>query len=237
MHSNFSDGTLSIPNLVDFYGSRGFGAIAITDHLCEQKSFFGKTAKFLEKTLTPKTFDLYLETIAAEAERAWKRYRMVVIPGVELTKNSLNNHRSAHILALGVKKFISADGEIENILKDIRAQEALSIAAHPVSTGKLEPQTFHLWSRRDELADQFDAWEVASGARLFSEVVKTKLPKIASSDLHHPRQINAWKTRLYCERHPEAILKAIQKQDVEFALFHDSTYDLHAWMKTLAVTS
>ncbi|NJM10303.1 MAG: PHP domain-containing protein, partial [Bdellovibrionaceae bacterium] len=32
VHSNFSDGHLSISELVDFYGQRGFGAIAVTDH-------------------------------------------------------------------------------------------------------------------------------------------------------------------------------------------------------------
>ena len=33
MHSTFSDGKLTIPELVDLFGSRGFGVIAITDHL------------------------------------------------------------------------------------------------------------------------------------------------------------------------------------------------------------
>lgn len=38
MHSNLSDGSLPIRQLVDLYGGMGFGAIAITDHLCEQKT-------------------------------------------------------------------------------------------------------------------------------------------------------------------------------------------------------
>src|SRR4051794_2401187 len=112
MHSTFSDGKLTIPQLVDLYGSHGFGAIAITDHLCEEQTLFGKAAAYLGKTLTAATFPLYLEIIKSEAERAWKEYRMVVIPGAEYTKNTLSNHRSAHVIGLGISEVISPDAEI-----------------------------------------------------------------------------------------------------------------------------
>src|SRR5690349_3064757 len=91
IHSTFSDGKLTIPELVDFYGRRGFGAIAITDHLCETQTVIGKAARYLGRTLTPATFPFYRELLKSEAARAWDRYRMVVIPGVELTKNSILN--------------------------------------------------------------------------------------------------------------------------------------------------
>ncbi len=191
VHSHFSDGKLSIPELIDFYGSRGFGAIAITDHICEEKSFFGFAAGYLEYTLTSLNFSKYMQTLEEQAERAWFQYRMIVIRGFELSKNSWSNHRSAHILALGVSEFISADGDILCLLSEIKAQGALSIAAHPVSTQKLEKQTYHLWSRREELSSLIDAWEVASGPHLFDEVLKSKLPKIANSDLHSPKQISS----------------------------------------------
>ena len=222
IHSNFSDGKHSIPELVDFYGARCFGAIAITDHLCESKSFLGKAASYLDRTLTQATFPLYLEILKTEKERAWDQYGMILIPGFEITKNSLFNHRSAHILALGVTEFVEADGEIESILKQIRAQNALTIAAHPVSTGEFEKQTLHLWDRREELASYFDAWEVASGPRLFDEVLKSGLPMLANSDLHRFTQINSWKTVMNCERHPEAILAAIKKQEVTFQFYKES---------------
>jgi PHP family Zn ribbon phosphoesterase len=221
IHSTFSDGRLTIPEIVDLYGKRGFGAIAITDHLCEEDSFLGKAAQILDRTLTRQSFPQYLELIKAEAERAYRQYRMVLIPGMELTKNSIVNARSAHIVVLGAEQFISADQEIHQMLRGIRDQGAISIAAHPVSTQRFEPQTYFLWSRREELATAFDAWEVASGPVLFDEVVKTNLPKIASSDLHHPRQISSWKTVLRCERHQEAIFDAIRSQQVEFQFFQD----------------
>jgi predicted metal-dependent phosphoesterase TrpH len=223
IHSNFSDGQLTIPELVDVYGRRGFGAIAITDHLCESKTLIGKAAEFLNRTLTPANFPLYMEILNSEAERAWDLYKMVLIPGFELTKNSVSNYRSAHMVGLGVSKFVSADGDVLDLARAIRAQGALAIAAHPVSTRKVEKQTYHIWDRREELASELDAWEVASGPYLFDEVAHSKLPKIASSDLHAFWQMTSWKTVLHCERHPQAVLQAIKKQELEFRFYAEDT--------------
>jgi hypothetical protein len=220
-HSLFSDGTMSIPELVDFYGQRGFGAIAITDHVCENTGIMGKAAKYLNLTLTEATFPIYLEIIRTEAIRAQNEYGMLVIPGIEISKNSFSNHRSAHLLALGVTEFISADGDIVEIARKIRRQGAICIAAHPVSTRKFEKQTYHLWSRREELRHEIDAWEVASGPALFDEVLRSDLPLLASSDLHRPNQINSWKTIFHCERKETAILNAIRTQDLSFFFYKD----------------
>ena len=221
IHSTFSDGKLTIPELVDFYGSRNFGAIAITDHLCEESTVIGKAARYLGRTLTPATFPLYMEILKSEGERAWDRYRMLLIPGFELTKNSVSNHRSAHILGLGISKYVPSDGDVVDLARAIRSQGGLAVAAHPVHTQKNEKQTYHLWDRRVELANELDAWEVASGPYLFDEVLRTKLPKLATSDLHRPHQINAWKTVFECELHPEALLDAIRLQNLSFRFYSE----------------
>jgi predicted metal-dependent phosphoesterase TrpH len=223
MHSNLSDGNLSIRELVDLYGKLGFGAIAITDHLCEQKTFLGKAAKYLDKTLQEENFNYYLEVIQEETERAKKIYNMLVIPGVEITKNSLLNHRSAHILILGIKKFISADLDIDSVLMESRNQGAVSVAAHPVFTQQIEKQTYHLWDRKEELKTKIDLWEVASGQRLFPSVVKEKLPMVANSDLHRKEQVSSWKTRLSCEKYQDAVLEDLRKQKVDF-YYYDAKY-------------
>ena len=75
--------------LVDLYGKRGFGAIAITDHLCETRTFLGIASRYLSCSLTEKSFDSYISQVKEEAERAWDKYRMLVIPGMEITKNFL----------------------------------------------------------------------------------------------------------------------------------------------------
>ena len=222
IHSNFSDGKHAIPEIVDFYGRRGFGAIAITDHLCESRSFLGKAASYLDRTLTPANFPIYLEIIKSEAARAMDQYGMLVIPGFEVTKNSISNHRSAHIVALGVSEFTPADGDITEILQGLRNQNALTIAAHPLSTHKLEKQTLHLWNRREELRTAFDAWEVGSGNHFFTEVAESGLPMIASTDLHRFSQIEGWKTFMRCELTMEAIFQAIRNQDVSFHYYKET---------------
>jgi PHP family Zn ribbon phosphoesterase len=221
IHSNFSDGKLSIPEIVDFYGMRGFSIIAITDHLCEENTFLGKASNFLDKTLSRDTFSNYLKEIEHEGKRAMKLYGMLVIPGVELTKNSFFFHRSAHILALGINDYIELDGTISELIDRIHQQGAIAIAAHPVSTKKIEYQTYHLWDNRIELAEKFDAWEVASGPHLFEEVMCSGLPIIANSDFHHPKHIRSWKTLLDCEQNFEAVKIAIKSQKIELFFYED----------------
>lgn len=221
VHSNFSDGRHPIPEVVDYFGTRGFGAIAITDHICESGSVLGKASAYLGCSITAATFPLYIEILKSEAERAWEKYRMVVLPGFELTKNSVSNHRSAHVLGIGINSFVDAIKDIPEQCADIRAQGGISVAAHPVWTRKLEKQTYHLWNRREELTKSFDAWEVASGPYIFEEVRLAKLPMIASSDLHVKRHMTSWKTVLECERHPEAILEAIRRQRIGFRFYQE----------------
>ncbi len=222
VHTNRSDGKMALADVIDLYGSRGFGAIAITDHLCEQVSFLGKAARYLGCSLTEQNFQRHMDELREEAERAWHQYRMLVLPGYEITKNSLSNHRSAHILALGTANYVNPNLPVRELCTAIREAGGLAIAAHPVSTRRWEKQTYHLWDQRHELAKEFDAWEVASGPHLFSEVLHSGLPMIANSDLHLPQHMTSWKTVLRCERDPEAILQAIRTQDIQFSFYHDA---------------
>ena len=236
IHSTFSDGKLSIPELIDLYGAQGFGAIAITDHVGEEKSIIGRAAGHLGLSLTRATFPLYMEILKSEAERAWDEYQMVVIPGVELSKNSISNRRSAHILALGINDYISADGGISEITSAIRNMGALAVAAHPVSSGKIEKQTFHLWDHREELRQCFDAWEVASGSIWFEEVAESGLPLIASSDFHSLKHMSSWKTVLDCNLNCEAILRDIKLQNLSYR-FYRQPEESHAPYRNSGVQS
>lgn len=182
----------------------------------------GKAASYLEKTLSEQTFPLYLEEIQEQAERAWVKYKMVLIPGVEFTKNSFAHKDSAHFLGLGISEFIDPDQDVVDITRQIREQGGIAIAAHPVSTRRFEPQTYYLWHNRHELQPEFDAWEVASGPHLFDEVIESRMPFIANSDLHHPLQVDSWKTVVHAPRHPGAILQAIKQQRVDVRFYKDA---------------
>ncbi len=219
MHSLNSDGKLSIAELVDLYGQQGFGAIAITDHLCEVKTFLGQSARYLKKTIGEKTFLRYLAEIQIQADRALKKYNMLVIPGVEFTKNSFSHSDSAHIVALGINKYIDPDLSVDEIIDHVHGQGGLAIAAHPVSTRKVEHQTFHLWFNRDRLSKKMDAWEVASGSHLFDEVFQSGLPMVANSDLHQPSQMSSWKTVLEGERTWKNVSSSIKNQNLNFTYY------------------
>ncbi len=209
-------------DLVDLYGKRGFGAIAITDHLCETRTLLGIASRYLKCSLTERNFDSYVQQVKDEAARAWREYKMLVIPGMEITKNFISNQRSAHILAVGVDRYISPDLPVPELCMAIRKAGGIAVAAHPVSTRKMEKQTFHLWSRREELKPFFDAWEVASGPHIFDEVLHSGLPMIATSDLHVPRQINAWKTVFRCEKSQPSLLEAVRKQELSFSFYEEA---------------
>jgi len=226
VHSTYSDGQMSIPKLVDFYGSRGFGCIAITDHICEQKTVLGLAARYLRYTLRPDNFNDYMAEIDREAERAWRQYQMLVLPGFEISKNSFTNHRSAHLLAIGVREWICPDLSIVEASRAIRSAGGLCVAAHPVDTRINERQTYHLWSRREELKHEFDAWEVASGPHWFDEVAQSGLPMLATSDLHRPEQLRSWKTRFPTEAFADGLnqrtlIEAVRNQNLEFVMYDD----------------
>jgi predicted metal-dependent phosphoesterase TrpH len=232
-HTNLSDGKIPLPELIDLYGQRGFGAIAVTDHLVETQTIVGRAARWLGCSLTRDMWNDYIQLLRGEAERAWRQYRMIVIPGFEISKNSPLNHRSAHMLALGVEDFIDPNQDFPALCAQIRAKGGLAIAAHPVSTRKWEKQTYLLWNRREELRDCFDAWEVASGPYLFDEVLSSGLPMIASSDLHVPKQMTSWKTVLDCEKSVPAILNAIRQQKISFTFYQD-VKEPSAWRQSFS---
>lgn len=223
IHSCYSDGTLSISQIVDIYGSRGFKAICLTDHLCEQKTFLGKSAKVLNKTLTRQSFDNYIFEIKKEAARAWRNYKMHLIPGFEITKNSFSHKNSAHILAINISEFIDPDLSIEKIVEIIKSKGGLSIAAHPVETGNFEHQTLYLWKNREKYKKIFDGWEVATGRRYFKEVKDSGLPIIANSDLHHKFQIESWKTFIPQTVSTQSVVDCIKNQKLDVVYYKDKS--------------
>lgn len=222
IHSNFSDGKLSIPEIVDLYGQAGFNAIAITDHLCEEKPLIGKLAQYLGRSLTPATFPLYQAILKSEAARAWKMYRMLLIPGFEITKNSIYEHRTSHILALGVQTWISADGELEKIADRIHEEGGFSVVAHPVRARSKKIPPSSLWADREYWVSVFDAWEVTHGATFLDTVAETSVVQLANSDMHARKGFSAWRTLIDCnELHFGALFRAVRQKQVRFQFVKD----------------
>ncbi len=233
VHTTWSDGRLSIRDVVDLYGKTGrFDVIAITDHILMERDLLarvGRLASFGRRrySVTEPMFDAYLAEIAGETKRARRLYDLLVIPGAEVTRNHLRSRKNAHIVALDIRKWISADQSAEEILREIRRQGAFSIACHPHhrTTRRIEISTCYLWDHRRRLSDLVDVWEAANRDDLFSVTSLEHFPYIANSDFHESKHLYSWKTLLRCEKTWPAIARALRENvDIALTLYRNGSW-------------
>jgi hypothetical protein len=211
IHSTWSDGRLSIPEVVDLFGSTGHDVIAITDHVVNRDNLIGKFAHGMGLTVTEQNFAEYRGEIEREARRAWDEYRMIVLAGCELTQNRIRRNDSAHALAIGLDAFISAEGTVEEMLVRARRSGALVVACHPNKQSEWFANTFYLWNRRAEIEELIDLWELACRWDLFPQVGRARLPFIGNSDFHQLQHLWAWKTLLPCEKRPAEVMATLRR--------------------------
>lgn len=230
VHTRWSDGKLSVAEVVDLYGSTGkFDVIAITDHILMKKDLFaraGRLATLGRRSfgVREEDFEAYLEDVRAEGRRALERYGMLVVPGAEVTQNRLRGKKNAHIIALDIKRYVSADQRADDILREIRRQGALSIACHPHhrTTRRIEISTCYLWDHREDLSDLVDVWEAANRDDLFSVTSLKHYPYVASSDFHRPKHLYSWKTLVRAEKNWPAVSCALRANvDVALTLYRN----------------
>jgi len=233
VHTKWSDGRLTIREVVDLYGqTKRFDVIAITDHILMAKDLlarFGRLASlgYRQFSVTADRFAAYLAEIKVEAERARRLYDLLVIPGAEITQNHFRSVKNSHIIALNVRKFISADQPAEDILKEIRKQGAFSIACHPHhrTTRRIEIATRYLWDHRKRLVDLVDVWEAANRDDLFSVTSLKHYPYVANSDFHKPKHLYSWKTLVRSEKDWDAIAQTLRENvDVALTLYRNGSW-------------
>ena len=233
VHTRWSDGQLSVAEVIDLYGRSGkFDVIAITDHILMKKDLLARAGRIA--TLGRRAFgvreddfDGYVADIRHEAKRALEQYGLLVIPGAEITQNRLRGKKNSHIIALDVTKYISADQSADEILREIRRQDGVSIACHPHhrTTRRIEISTCYLWDHREELAGLVDVWEAANRDDLFSVTSLKHYPYVANSDFHKPKHLYSWKTLLRCEKNCPAIKNALRRNvDVALMLFRNGSW-------------
>ncbi len=225
-HTIFSDGRLTLREIVDFYGRRGFDAMAVTDHLVDRRRLLGRLANLSGLVLTVDDLPDYFRALAEEKNRAWTKYRMILFPGLEFNHDGLTAKGSAHLLGVDLREPIDPALSLKEICLAIREQGGLTIAAHPhhmsSAWGK---DTLYLWERQNEFRPLIDAWEIGNRDDLFNPVGLKRLPLIAGSDFHKPKHLTSWKTMLWCEKDPEAIKECIRKnKDVSITLYRDHRF-------------
>lgn len=223
IHSNYSDGKLTVPELVDFYGPRGFDCICITDHLADPRRVIGRLSNLSNLVLAESQLEEYFEVIDRERHRAWRKYGMLVMAGMEFNKDGLTKKSSAHLLGIDMQMPIASALDLPETIAQLHAQGALAVASHPhVFKSEWGKNTLYLWENQDEFAPLLDAWEIANRNDIFAPVGLKRLPFIANSDFHKPKHIYSWKTLLQCEKQPDAIKDCIRRNEhVSITLYRE----------------
>jgi UDP-N-acetylglucosamine:LPS N-acetylglucosamine transferase len=223
IHTNYSDGKLAVPEVVDFYGRLGFDAICITDHLADPRRLIGKLARLANMTINESQLDEYFDVIERERRRAWRKYQMIVMTGIEFNKDGYTKKSSAHLLGIGLKAPIPSALDLPETIAQIHAQGGLAVASHPhIMKSEWGKNTLYLWENHEKFAPLIDAWEIANRNNIFDCVGMKRLPFLANSDFHKPKHIYSWKTLLFCEKNEDAIKECIRKNEhVSITLYRD----------------
>jgi signal transduction histidine kinase len=224
IHTTFSDGTLSLEEVVKSYGEAGFDAISITDHLFDTQS--PRSLEIYEEGKSIKDIETYFEKVDEICHWARSTYDLLVIPGLEIC----NLVEDYHILGIDLKKAVNPNQNAESVVEEIHHQGGLAIASHPPlklsyflngDRESIHRHPLHLWKHRERYADKIDAWEIANREDLFGIVGLEGFPHVANSDFHEPHHITSWKSMIYSEKDKEAIKKAIIGKKVALFFFGD----------------
>jgi predicted metal-dependent phosphoesterase TrpH len=103
-HTTWSDGSLTLRQLTDLYGRRGFDVLAVTDHATRERAHVNGA-----------NHEAYVAAVDDEAERAWHLYRLLVVPGIELTYDDPNPLHAAHAVAVGLRSYVDVAQGVETM--------------------------------------------------------------------------------------------------------------------------
>lgn len=211
-HTRWSDGALTVAELVDLHGRSGFDVLCVTDHVVRADDPWRFEEGIRFSCVDEASFPLYLADVQREADRAWRTYGMLVLPGLELTFNDEEPVMAAHAVAVGLREFVSVDEGIAEAMRTAAEAGAALVAAHPNAD---EPATLRgrltkRFSRDAGLRALAHRFELFNRAQLFGWVADAGLPAVASGDFHEPDHLHGWKTLLPCRHDESAIVEYLR---------------------------
>jgi 3',5'-nucleoside bisphosphate phosphatase len=204
-HSTWSDGELSVPQLVDLYGRNGFDLLAITDHVVREEDPWAPLGAGRRYVHAANYAD-YLDELAHEAARALDRYDLLLLPGLELSYNAVDPRAAGHALAVGLRDFISVDDGLLPALESASAFGAALIAAHPSQPDNLDLRRTGLFASEVGARELVHRFELFNRNELFDWVARERLPAVATGDFHRLEHLATWKTLLPCPKREEAVV-------------------------------
>ena len=212
-HTTWSDGDLSMGELVDLYGAAGFDVLAVTDHIVRPDDPYLATGE--NRSVTAESFPRYLAEIESEAERARRRHGLLVIPGAELTFEDPDPARAAHAVALGLRSFVGLEDGLDAALAAARARGAVLIGAHPyeVEAARRSARgTARFAAEPEWAASVVDRFELCNRHDFFPWVAESRLPAVATGDFHRPEHLATWKTLAPAEKTEVAVLDFLRSR-------------------------
>lgn len=227
-HTRWSDGALTIPEIVDLYGRNGFDVLCVTDHV-NRTSDPWLPADAPMRGVTAANHADYLAELDAEAERAMRDYDLLVLPGIELTYNDLDPYVAAHAAAVGCRAFVSVDAGIDVALGNARGEGAALVAAHPYRArrGNIPSRLTLRWSRDwRHLRGPVDRWELFNRHDLYGWTAERGLPAVASGDFHRLEHLHGWKTLLPCAKEEAAVVSYLRSPRPTFLARFDEPAEL-----------
>jgi len=203
-HTTWSDGALTPAELVDLYGRRGFDVLAVTDHAPRDP-----------REVHAANYDEYLAAVEREADRAWRLYRLLVLPGLELTYDDPDPLEAAHAVAVGLRTYVDVGAGVEEMLRTARAHGAALVAAHPYlaeEAANSARRTARFAADRERLVPLVDRFELFNRHTLFGWVAEAGLPSLANGDFHRVEHLIGWKTMLPCAKEEAAVIDYLRSR-------------------------
>jgi 3',5'-nucleoside bisphosphate phosphatase len=194
-HTRWSDGVLSVSELVDLHGRNGFDVLCVTDHVVRRED---RRQDGAGPSVDEGSFGAYLAEVEHETERAWELYGMLVVPGLELTFNDADPRQAAHAVAIGLRTFVPVDDGIERAIGSASMAGAAIIAAHPYGAESADPhpRLTKRWACDEVFRELAHRFELFNRTQLYGWVAEAGLPSVASGDFHRPEHLTGWKTLL-----------------------------------------
>jgi hypothetical protein len=210
-HTSWSDGKLSMGQLVDLYGGAGFDLLCVTDHVLRSDDPW--PVRHGRPCLTDENVGTYLAEIERERDRALAAYGLLLLPGFELTYNDPDPDRACHAVAVGLTTLVSMDDGPAAAMEAARDAGAAVLAAHPHDGHSAPAAAFPTryfarhWRDLDGL---YHRVELFNGSQLFGWVAAAGLPAVACGDLHRAEQLPGWTTLIPDERDAATVVEYLR---------------------------
>ena len=208
-HTRWSDGSLSIGELVDLHGRHGVDVLCVTDHVVRSDDPWREVEGVELRAVEEETWERYLAEIEREATRARALYGMLVVPGLELTFNDHDPGKAAHAVAVGLRTFVSVESGIAEAMRTAADEGTAIVAAHPFERSDTADSALRLtcgFAENPRLRELAHRFELFNRSNLFGWIADEGLPAVAGGDFHRPEHLAGWRPLVPCAPSEEALV-------------------------------